>query len=316
MEAFERLLDQLQSAAVGSDAAESRRLVEQMAGTLSCNTAGVKNGLEEICGKLGGKLDALFGTLETHFHEVNTNIDGHAKAVHIRLDSQDAKNDDLREKVNLLVSDKEKFSQQELNRANIQDNLDEVKIDISRFSIDKSQVLGEGGFAKVYRGIYLGAPCAVKVTDLSALTMRERAQLVADFGKELSVMKRLCTCPRIVRVYGYCELVAQQKLALLMELAPGGTVSDLLEDLSVPLTDLQKAILIKEAAMGMTFLIEQGVFHRDLKSANLLLDKDGHLMVSECLMSICSQHECLMSRHSAVLCVLIDIDTPSSMQCC
>jgi serine/threonine protein kinase len=75
-------------------------------------------------------------------------------------------------------------------------------------------------------------------------------------------------------------MVEEQQLALLMELAPGGTVADLLEDKSVALTDLQKAILIYEAAMAMEYLIEHGVIHRDLKSFNLLLDKDGHIMVS------------------------------------
>ena len=119
----------------------------------------------------------------------------------------------------------------------------------------------------------------MKVTDVSKLTTRERTKLFSDFGKELSVMKTLSTCPRVVRMFGYCELVKEQKLALLMELAPGGTVSSLLEDKSIALTDLQKAVMIKEAAMGMEYLIEQNVSHRDLKSFNLLMDKDGHIMV-------------------------------------
>ena len=119
----------------------------------------------------------------------------------------------------------------------------------------------------------------MKVTDVSKLTTRERTKLFADFGKELSVMKTLAGCPRVVRMFGYCEMVQEQQLVLLMELAPGGTVANLLQDKSVALTDLQKGIIIHEAAMGMEFLIEHGVLHRDLKSFNLLMDKDGHVMV-------------------------------------
>ena len=99
-------------------------------------------------------------------------------------------------------------------------------------------------------------------------------------------MKTLSSCPRVVRMFGYCEMVEEQQLVLLMELAPGGTVANLLEDKSIVLTDLQKGIIIHEAAMGMEFLIDHKVLHRDLKSFNLLLDKDGHVMVGCCPISI------------------------------
>ena len=120
----------------------------------------------------------------------------------------------------------------------------------------------------------------MKVIDVSKLTTRERTKLFADFSKELSVMKTLAGCPRVVRMFGYCEMVEEQQLALLMQLAHGGTVANLLEDKSVVLTDLQKGIIIHQSAMGMEYLIERGVLHRDLKSFNLLMDKDGSIMVS------------------------------------
>ena len=93
-------------------------------------------------------------------------------------------------------------------------------------------------------------------------------------------MKTLCSCPRVVRMFGYCDMVEEQQLALLMQLAHGGTVANLLEDKSVVLTDLQKGIIIHQSAMGMEYLIEHGVLHRDLKSFNLLMDKEGNIMVS------------------------------------
>ena len=120
----------------------------------------------------------------------------------------------------------------------------------------------------------------MKVIDVSKLTTRERTKLFADFSKELSVMKTLCSCPRVVRMFGYCDMVEEQQLALLMQLAHGGTVANLLEDKSVALTDLQKGIIIHQSAMGMEYLIEHGVLHRDLKSFNLLMDKEGNIMVS------------------------------------
>ena len=163
----------------------------------------------------------------------------------------------------------------------IQDNLKSAAIAADDFKIDTEALLGSGGFANVYAGEYLGEQCAAKVTDISKLSIQDRAKLFNDFGKELSVLRLLSNCPRIVRMFGYCELVKEHKLVLLMERADGGTVADLLDDSSVQLTDLQKAIIIMEAAMGMKYLIGQGVLHRDLKSANLLVDKDGHIKVSD-----------------------------------
>jgi serine/threonine protein kinase len=120
----------------------------------------------------------------------------------------------------------------------------------------------------------------VKVIDVSKLTTHARTELFADFRKELSVLKTLSSCPRVVRIFGYCEMVEEQQLALLMQLAHGGTVANLLEDKSVVLTDLQKGIIIHQSAMGMEYLIDHGILHRDLKSFNLLMDKEGNIMVS------------------------------------
>ena len=110
-------------------------------------------------------------------------------------------------------------------------------------------------------------------------------------------MKTLCSCPRVVRMFGYCDMVEEQQLALLMQLAHGGTVANLLEDKSVVLTDLQKGIIIHQSAMGMEYLIEHGVLHRDLKSFNLLMDKEGNIMVSY----VCFTAESLHSTYRVAL---------------
>ena len=57
------------------------------------------------------------------------------------------------------------------------------------------------------------------------------------------VMKTLNDSPRIIRVFGCCELPAKQQLMLLMERAVGGTVAALLEDKRRPLSEQQKGLV-------------------------------------------------------------------------
>jgi serine/threonine protein kinase len=94
-------------------------------------------------------------------------------------------------------------------------------------------------------------------------------------------MKTLIESPRIIRVFGCCELPAKQQLMLLMERAVGGTVAALLNDKQRPLSDAQKGLIIYETALGMKYLHSKGVMHRDLKSANLLLNEKGRVKVTD-----------------------------------
>jgi serine/threonine protein kinase len=106
-------------------------------------------------------------------------------------------------------------------------------------------------------------------------------------------MKTLNDSPRIIRVFGCCELPAKQQLMLLMERAVGGTVAALLEDKRRPLSEQQKGLIIYETSLGMKYLHSKGVMHRDLKSVNLLLNEKGRvkvvcLLIGLLLLSYCT----------------------------
>jgi serine/threonine protein kinase len=94
-------------------------------------------------------------------------------------------------------------------------------------------------------------------------------------------MKSLNESPRIIRVFGCCELPAKQQMMLLMEKAVGGTVKALLNDKQRSLSDAQKGLILYEVALGMKYLCSKEVMHRDLKSVNLLLNDKGRVKVSD-----------------------------------
>ena len=142
-------------------------------------------------------------------------------------------------------------------------------------------VLGRGGSATVYKAYFLGEVVAAKVADLSALTVKERYVLMSELQHELALMARLPPNPHIVQVRGMCEDSAANRLIMLMQLAAGGSVRQMLDGSTVPLDTAHAVALLKDAATGMAFLHAKKVLHRDVKSLNLLLDEKGHVLVSD-----------------------------------
>jgi len=160
----------------------------------------------------------------------------------------------------------------------------------SAFSIPRAdvhlqldEVLGRGGGGIVYKATYHGEEVAAKVVDLRGLPIKARGVVLDNVHREVALMTRLHS-PRIVRIIGICECADEQELIVIMTLARGGSLRQQLDaaaDSGAPL-DVQRAIKqMHDAAVGMAFLHSKSVLHRDVKSANLLLDENGRVLVSD-----------------------------------
>ena len=82
--------------------------------------------------------------------------------------------------------------------------------------------------------------------------------------------------PRIVRMLGYTYFPNNRTFALIMEYVSRGSLFDLLHrspDLSLVVS--QALWFARDIAEGMSFLHRSGVCHRDLKSANVLVDESS-----------------------------------------
>jgi hypothetical protein len=87
----------------------------------------------------------------------------------------------------LLEKDKKRTTK-ETNQAQMLQTFGTMTIDHSDFTINWNEKLGSGAFATVYAGRYQGEECAVKVFDLSNLTVVEQTKLKKSMVKELQVM--------------------------------------------------------------------------------------------------------------------------------
>lgn len=165
------------------------------------------------------------------------------------------------------------------------------RIPVADFEVDWSDlrlgdVLGQGAFGRVHSARWRGTAVAVKTLILPAMGSNSHAavlaSLVQDFKAEVAVISAL-RHPNILLFMGACTTTADH-LALVTEIAPRGSVWDLLHTTAQPLPAAQVVELALGIARGMAYLHSHRpapILHRDLKSANILLDAHGTVKVSD-----------------------------------
>jgi Janus kinase 2 len=157
----------------------------------------------------------------------------------------------------------------------------------SQFSFGES--IGKGANCEVFRGMLGGVPVAVKVLRFDG-SGPDRDRIESAFRTELLVLSTLRHA-RIVTMLGAClEMPVSEGsgAALIMELMEHGSLYSVLHSspspsLSSPrfTSEVEKLRCSLEVAEGMQFLHSRGLFHRDLKSANVLVDGAGRCKVTD-----------------------------------
>ncbi|XP_076905386.1 uncharacterized protein LOC143561140 [Bidens hawaiensis] len=136
--------------------------------------------------------------------------------------------------------------------------------------------IGHGSFARVYRGIWNGSDVAVKVYFGNQYS--EKA--LQDYNKEIDIMKRL-RHPNVLLFMG--SVCSQDKLAIVTELLPRGSLFNVLHNSGLSLDMRQRLKMAADVARGMNYLHHRNppIVHRDLKSSNLLVDKNWLVKVGD-----------------------------------
>ena len=135
------------------------------------------------------------------------------------------------------------------------------------------ELLGEGGFGKVFRAtaVASGEPLAVKV-----LAASSDAHAIAN---EVEIM-RVCRSSHVVAYHGAFCHKATGHLWIVME-ACEGSVLDMMEAQGRTLTERQCAAVTAAILDGLLFLHRRQVCHRDVKAANVLVSAAGGVKLGD-----------------------------------
>lgn len=134
---------------------------------------------------------------------------------------------------------------------------------------DCQNKLGEGSYAKVYRGQYNGLPCAVKVFNKDCLKKE-----LSDPGHEfkLAYLKGM-THENVVQVYGLWITPHKGRgvTAIVMELCEDSLEGYINKHKGRIIAIEQKLQILNGVCKGMIFLHNEGIVHGDLRAPNILL---------------------------------------------
>jgi len=136
------------------------------------------------------------------------------------------------------------------------------------------ELVGQGGMATVYRALDTRSLQDVAIKVLSSTAVGDR-RFVRRFRREAGFVKNTLRHPNIVGVLDYSEV--RGLVYLVMPFIAGETLYDRMTRRRV--SDVEAGRWIDQIAGALEFAHQQGIIHRDVKPANIIVDEagDAHL---------------------------------------
>ncbi|XP_072021292.1 uncharacterized protein [Amphiura filiformis] len=134
------------------------------------------------------------------------------------------------------------------------------------------ELLGRGGSGEVYRVTFRGNDAAAK----KILRVQE-SSTEEQLEKQIHFLKAL-KHPNIIKYYGY--VVTPTHDVIITEYAAKGSLYDYLKTQTQLPVELKKRWRI-QSALGIRYLQEHGVLHRNIKSPNLLITAEDDLKITD-----------------------------------
>ncbi|CAO2825025.1 unnamed protein product [Amaranthus hypochondriacus] len=151
-----------------------------------------------------------------------------------------------------------------------------------------SELLGSGGFGRVYRGILPSRQIQIAVKKVS----HDSSQGIREFVSEVVTMGRL-RHRNLVQLLGYCR--RKGELLLVYDYMPNGSLDKFLfKSMNSNLSWPQRFSIVKGVASALLYLheeSEQVVLHRDVKASNVLLDANMNARLGDFGLARLYDHE-------------------------
>lgn len=141
--------------------------------------------------------------------------------------------------------------------------------------------LGRGSFGQVYEAVHVPSAQLVAIkqvhlegTSKDGGTQATQTQDLSEIQREVTSLAQCATCERVTKYYG--SFLKRYTLWVVMELMDAGSCLGLLRRVG-PLDEPVIAVICRELVLGLEYLHGQGIIHRDIKAANVLLARSGQV---------------------------------------
>jgi protein-serine/threonine kinase len=156
---------------------------------------------------------------------------------------------------------------------------------------DFIELIGKGAYGRVYKGKARnhGGLVAIKIIDIDNQDYLEMTtENLAQTIKEINILQQL----RDSRARPYVNIIEEARtvhneLWIVSEYASGGSVNTLMKP-SHAIKELEPGLqekfiipIARELALGLKYVHEAGVLHRDLKTNNVLILEDGRVQLCD-----------------------------------
>jgi serine/threonine protein kinase len=139
--------------------------------------------------------------------------------------------------------------------------------------------LGQGAMGLVYKAKdpLIDRPLAIKTISLNLAIEDDKVEYEARFYQEAKAAGRL-SHPNIVTIYDVGKNGDVAYIA--MEFLQGRELRDVLNE--YPLLPIDQVLdIVVQVAQGLAYAHEHGIVHRDVKPANIMVVRDGHVKITD-----------------------------------
>ncbi|XP_038719034.1 CBL-interacting serine/threonine-protein kinase 1 [Tripterygium wilfordii] len=170
-----------------------------------------------------------------------------------------------------------------IGASNKKKNKEEEGMRLGKYELGRT--LGEGNFGKVKlaKDTLSGHPFAVKILLKNKII---NLKITDQIKREIATLK-LIKHPNVVRLHEV--LASKTKIYMVLEYVTGGELFDRIASKG-KLQEAQGRKLFQQLIDGVSYCHNKGVFHRDLKLENVLVDSKGNIKITDFGLSALPQH--------------------------
>lgn len=187
--------------------------------------------------------------------------------------------DDLNEAIKKAIARNEGSGSGSLRSQSLAEKAIAVQAESGDWELDRKLIkmgdeIASGSCGLLYRGVYIDQDVAVKVLRSEHLN----TTLENEFVQEIAILREV-QHENVVQFIGACTKCPPY--FIITEYMPGGSLYDFLRKNQIDLNFSQLLRFAIDICKGMEYLHEKNIIHRDLKTANLLLDSAKVVKVAD-----------------------------------